>query len=86
MRLEVDRAVRAAISEFFDGDRVDRRPQYLDTRSAMAYSGLSRTTLYELLRAERIAARKIGAKVLYSRESLDLYLRQLPAWGTADAA
>lgn len=85
-RLEIERAVRDALAELFDGDTVDHRPQYLNTQAAMAYTGLSRTTLYELLRSERIAARKVGTKVLYSRESLDIYLRSLPAWGTQEAA
>lgn len=65
---------------------VDTRPVTMDLAAAMAYSGLSKTTLNELLREEKITARKFGTKNLYERESIDRYLKSLPAWGTQHAA
>ncbi|AHH22079.1 hypothetical protein NONO_c73230 [Nocardia nova SH22a] len=82
----IDDLVQAAVERVFADQIVDRRPSYLDSNSALAYSGLSKTTLNELIRSERISVRKFGSKNLVERESLDRYLRSLPAWGTQTVA
>ncbi|WP_280470958.1 hypothetical protein [Nocardia cyriacigeorgica] len=61
---------------------VDIRPIAFDLAGAMAYTGLSKTKLNQLLRDEVIAARKEGSKNLFLRESLDRYIGSLPAWGS----
>ncbi|WP_280265370.1 hypothetical protein [Nocardia wallacei] len=72
----VDEAVKKALAD------IDRRPVALDLAGAMQYSGLSKTALNDLLRQELVVARKFGTKNLFDRESLDRYIRSLPAWGT----
>lgn len=61
---------------------VDIRPIAFDLAGAMAYSGLSRSMLYQLLREEKIVARQDGAKNLFMRDSLDRYILSLPARGS----
>lgn len=61
---------------------VDTRPIALDLAGAMAYTGLSKTKLNNLLHEEKIAARKEGSKNLFLRDSLDRYIDSLPAWGS----
>lgn len=61
---------------------VDLRPITLDLEGAKAYTGLSKWRLETLLREEKIAGRKEGTKNLFERESLDRYIKSLPAWGT----
>jgi excisionase family DNA binding protein len=63
-------------------DRYDREPNTicpneriaLRIRDASIVSGLSRSTLYELLKAGRIQAVKIGGRRLIVRESLEALL------------
>ncbi|KIA63052.1 hypothetical protein [Nocardia vulneris] len=61
---------------------VDIRPITFDLEGAKAYTGLSKWKLETLLREEVICGRKEGAKTLYERESLDRYIKSLPAYGT----
>ncbi|MGY2036582.1 hypothetical protein ACW9HF_14970 [Nocardia gipuzkoensis] len=61
---------------------VDVRPISFNLEGAMAYTGLSKTKLNELVRDEVIAVRKEGTKNLFMRESLDRYIKSLPAWGS----
>ncbi len=42
-------------------------------------SGLGRSTLYELIAAQKIEARKCGARTLILAESLRRYIASLPA-------
>lgn len=62
---------------------VDIRPIAFDIAGAMAYTGLSRSSLNALAREERVAVRKEGTKNLFMRESLDRYILSLPARGVA---
>jgi hypothetical protein len=57
---------------------VDIRPIALDIAGAMAYTGLSKWRLNELVRLEKVAIRKEGSKNLFMRESLDRYVLSLP--------
>jgi excisionase family DNA binding protein len=46
---------------------------------AMKVSGLGRTTLYELIGAKKLDARKCGNRTLITAESLRNYVSTLPA-------
>ncbi|MGI5222465.1 hypothetical protein [Nocardia sp. CA-290969] len=80
--IDIDRAVTEAVEKALAELVVDRRPVALDLAAAMQYSGMSKTALNQLLREEKIVARKFGTKNLFLRESLDRYLSSLPAWGS----
>ena len=81
-RVDIDRMVAEAVEKALSEISVDRRPIALDLKSAMDYSGMSKTAINQLLREEKITARKFGVKNLILRESLDRYLSSLPAWGS----
>ena len=46
---------------------------------AVSASGIGRTTLYELIRASRLEARKMGKRTLIPAEALRALLASLPA-------
>ena len=81
-RVDIDRMVAEAVEKALAEINVDRRPIALDLKAAMDYAGMSKTAINQLLREEKIAARKFGTKNLILRESLDRYLSSLPAWGS----
>jgi hypothetical protein len=60
---------------------VDIRPISFDIAGAMAYTGLSRWRLNQLVQQEKVIVLKEGAKNLFLRESLDRYINSLPTWG-----
>lgn len=60
---------------------VDLRPITFDLAGAVAYTGLSRWRLNQLVQKEEIVVLKEGAKNLFLRESLDRYINSLPTWG-----
>lgn len=45
---------------------------------AVAYSGIGRTKLYELIKEGKLTPRKLGARTLILTEELDAYVRGLP--------
>ena len=51
-------------------------PKWLDYKQAEAYSGLSRTTLWELINRREIKAARIGRAVRIQRDSLDEFMEQ----------
>ena len=55
-------------------------PAFLGVRDATAYSGLTRTRLFSLLKEGRLLARKAGRQTLLDRASIDSYLTSLPTW------
>lgn len=50
------------------------RPEYLDYKQVDAYCGLSRTTVWRLIKAGEVEAVKIGRLVKVRRASLDDYM------------
>ena len=56
------------------------KPSHLPIPGAVAYTGWSRTALYEALRLGKISARKAGRRTLVSVASLDEYLASLPEY------
>ncbi len=55
------------------------KPRFLKISSASAYSGISRSTLYELLNEGKIRSHKVGSARLLDRESLDSFISSQPA-------
>jgi len=47
--------------------------------AAVAYSGISRSAIYELLGAGKIQSHRIGASRVIDRESLDAFITSQPA-------
>ena len=56
------------------------KPSHLPIPGAVAYTGSSRSSLYEALKRGQIEARKCGRRTLVSVESLDAYLASLPTY------
>lgn len=56
------------------------KPSHMPMPGAVAYSGSSRTTLYEALKNGRIEAKKCGRRTLISVASLDDFLASLPTY------
>jgi hypothetical protein len=79
---QLDLIVTEAVKQALANLDIDTRPITLDLKAAMDYTGLSKTSIHNLLREEKIVARKEGTKNLFERESLDRYLKSLPAWGS----
>ncbi len=52
----------------------DAEPLALSIKSAVAYSGIGRSTLYEAIRRGEIETLKIGARRLIPREALRSWL------------
>ena len=57
------------------GPRIGR---FLNVREASDYLNVSRSRLYQLLKEQKIRARKLGARTLLEREELDRFLDGLP--------
>ncbi len=51
-------------------------PAWLDYKQAEAYSNLSRTTLWQLIRARKIKAARVGRAVRIERRSLDQFMEE----------
>lgn len=56
------------------------KPSHLPIPGAVAYTGSSRSALYEALKLGKIEARKCGRRTLISVASLDEYLASLPTY------
>lgn len=54
-------------------------PRWLKIPSAVAYTGISRSTLYELMNDGKIKSHRIGAARVLDRESLDSFISSQPA-------
>jgi excisionase family DNA binding protein len=50
------------------------QPEWLRYAEAERYSGLGRSTLWKLVKDERIRAAKVGKAVRLSRRSIDQYM------------
>ena len=56
------------------------KPSHLPIPGAVAYTGSSRTALYEAMKLGKIEAGKCGRRTLVSVASLDEYLASLPTY------
>ena len=59
-----------------DEDKVTITPAWLNYKQAEAYSGLSRTTLWQLIGARKIKAARIGRAVRIERDSLQAFMER----------
>jgi excisionase family DNA binding protein len=59
-----------------DDEKVAITPAWLNYKQAEAYSNLSRTTLWHLIKARKIKAARIGRAVRIERESLQAFMEQ----------
>jgi excisionase family DNA binding protein len=57
-------------------DTTPPKSDLMTIAEAMKYLRISRQTLYERTKAREIPSYKIGRKVLYKRQELDLYLEK----------
>ena len=65
---------RYVVSE--DNEKSTIAPAWLNYKQAEAYSNLSRTTLWQLVKARRIRAARIGRAVRIERDSLQAFMEQ----------
>ncbi len=61
---------------FEDDEKVIITPAWLNYKQAEAYSNLSRTTLWQLTKARKIKAARVGRAVRIERDSLQAFLEQ----------
>lgn len=54
-------------------------------REATMLSGLGKTTIFDLLKREKLTRRKAGRKTLILLAELQAYVESLPTGGRADA-
>jgi excisionase family DNA binding protein len=54
-------------------------PGYLKIGTAVIYSGIGRSTMYELMGAGKIKSYRIGAARVIDRASLDAFITSQPA-------
>jgi len=60
-----------------EGDeKIAIAPAWLNYKQAEAYSNLSRTTLWQLIKARKIKAARIGRAVRIERDSLHAFMEQ----------
>jgi excisionase family DNA binding protein len=59
-----------------DDEKIAIMPAWLNYKQAEAYSNLSRTTLWMLIKARKIKAARIGRAVRIERDSLQAFMEQ----------
>jgi excisionase family DNA binding protein len=57
-------------------EKIAITPAWLSYKQGDAYSGLSRTTLWQLINARKINAARIGRAVRIERDSLQAFMEQ----------
>jgi excisionase family DNA binding protein len=66
-----------------DDEKIAITPAWLNYKQAEAYSNLSRTTLWQLIKARKIKAARIGRAVRIERNSLHAFMERSAeeSWG-----
>jgi len=59
-----------------DDEKITIAPAWLNYKQAEAYANLSRTTLWQLINAQKIKAARIGRAVRIERDSLQAFMEQ----------
>ena len=59
-----------------DNRKTTITPAWLDYKQAEAYSNLSRTTLWQLIKVRKIKAARVGRAVRIERDSLQAFMEQ----------
>jgi excisionase family DNA binding protein len=74
--LSVNRKSRKVYVVSEDDKKIAITPAWLNYKQSEAYSGLSRTTLWQLINARKIKAARIGRAVRIERDSLQAFMEQ----------
>src|SRR5919112_4382940 len=74
--LSVNRKSRKVYVVSADDKKIAITPAWLNYKQSEAYSGLSRTTLWQLINARKIKAARIGRAVRIERDSLQAFMEQ----------
>ena len=74
--LSVNRKSRKVYVVSEDDKKIAITPAWLNYKQSEAYSGLSRTTLWQLINARKIKAARIGRDVRIERDSLQAFMEQ----------
>jgi excisionase family DNA binding protein len=75
-QLSVDRKSRKVVVVSEVDKKIAITPAWLTYKQSEAYSGLSRTTLWQLILARKIKAARIGRAVRIERDSLQTFMEQ----------
>lgn len=59
-----------------DDEKIAIAPAWLNYKQSEAYSNLSRTTLWQLIKARKIKAARVGRAVRIERASLQRFMEQ----------
>jgi excisionase family DNA binding protein len=59
-----------------DDEKITITPLWLNYKQAEAYANLSRTTLWQLIKARKIKAARIGRAVRIERDSLQAFMEE----------
>jgi len=59
-----------------DDEKIAITPAWFNYKQAEAYSNLSRTTLWTLIKTRKIKAARIGRAVRIERDSLQAFMKQ----------
>ena len=72
---------QAALTEAIAAGKIRQLlvPAFLKIPSAVAYSGIGRSTMYTLLGAGKIKSHRIGAARVIDRASLDAFITSQPS-------
>lgn len=79
LALHMTNSEKSSILEESKPSQVTTWPRWLRMPAAVAYSGISRSAIYELLGAGKIQSHRIGASRVIDRESLDAFITSQPA-------
>jgi excisionase family DNA binding protein len=74
--LSVNRKSRKVYVVSEDDKKIAITPAWLNYKQSEAYSGLSRTTLWQLINARKIKAARVGRAVRIERASLQRFMEQ----------
>ena len=75
-QLSVNRKSRKVYVVSEDDKKIAMTPAWLNYKQSEAYSGLSRTTLWQLISARKIRAARIGRAVRIERDSLQAFMEE----------
>lgn len=75
--------LKALARAYLDSQNSSIGPQLFTDKEALSYLRMSKVTLWKERKAGNIGFRKLGAKVVYTREDLDEYLERNRQGATA---
>lgn len=76
--IELEKKIALDVATAAAKPRQTLPPRWLKIPTAVSYSGISRSTLYELLNAGKIRSHRIGSARVLDRESLDDFISSQP--------